>query len=175
LLASIALTTIIIVAIGSFWASADNKGVIVDAPVNSDTHGPTIKDFPGKIIFFRYSGIYNLKSSRLGDTDLEASILTSNINYGKHIAVAVSLPQGGQLDNFSPYLARKTRTDLYQRQDLTVAGAPAVLFIKQDKTERTVFLSHDGMIAYLSFVGGGTDDDLQSEINQLLTTFRWKQ
>lgn len=175
LLASIALVIIIIVVIGSFWASADNKGVIVDTPASSDTHGPTIRDFSGKIIFFRYSGIYDLKDSVLGDTEIEASFLTSITNYGKHIAVAVSRPQGGQLDNFSPYIARETRTDLYQRQDLTVAGAPAVLFIKQDNTERTVFIPHNGMIATLSFVGGGTDDDLQSEINQLLNTFSWKQ
>lgn len=175
LLASVALVIISIVAIGFFLASADNKGVIVDAPVNSDKHGPTIKDFSGKFIFFRYSGIYDPKNSTLGDTDLEASVLTANTNYDKHIAVAVSRPQGGQLDYFSPYIARKTRTDLYQRQDLTVAGASAVLFIKQDNTERTVFIPHDGMIATLSFVSGGTYDDLQSEINQLLTTFSWKQ
>jgi hypothetical protein len=165
---------LVILAVIIFWATSGNKGQVVNTPDETRQHGPTIKDFSGKYVFFRYDGMYSSKKSALGDNDLEAYVLTANTNYEKHLAVNVSRPIGGLLDNYSPYIARKTRADLYQRKDFILAGEPAVLFVKNDLTERTVLTTHNGMVATLSFVSQGSSEELQPEIDQLLTTFSWR-
>lgn len=156
------------------WSKGDNKGTVVNVPDTTHQHGPAVKELVGTYISFQYAGGYDLKKSALGDTDLEAYMLTAGTNYEKHIAVDVALPENGKLDNFTPYIARKTRADLYQQQSITVAGEPAVLFIKNDLTERTVLIPHNSSITTLSFVSKGSTDDLQTEINQLLATFKWR-
>ena len=165
-----------VIAAGIFmWATAGNKGVVTDSPDKTKERGSAVKDLSGTYIFFRYASTYDLKKSALGDADKEAYQLTASTNYEKHIAVAVSLPANGQLDNFSPYIARKTHPELYDRKDFIVAGDPAVLFIKHDLTERTVLITHNGMVATLSFVSQGSAEELQPEVDQLLTTFSWRQ
>jgi hypothetical protein len=164
------------VVVGIFmWTTAGNKAVIVSTPDTTTKHGPTIKDYSGKYVSFRYPGVYNAKKTTLGDIDLEAYMFTASTNFEKHFAFDVASPNYGQLDYYSPYLARKLHPELYKRQDFNVGADPAVLFISNDLTERTVFITHKAMVLTLSFFSQGASEDLQPEVAKLLSTVSWKQ
>ncbi len=157
------------------WAMTTNRGTVLTPPDRVVKHGPASQQLDGIYISFAYNGIYELKKQPSTPNDVEMYYLTANTNYEKHLAVDVSRLPGGSLDNYVSYTARDSRKDVYTKQDITVDGGPATEFVKNDTTERTVFVPHGDKVLTLSFVSASVLDDSQSEVNSLLSSFHWKQ
>ena len=156
------------------WAMTTNKGTIVAVPENNRKQA-ALRTLNTTNIYFQYADNYKLEKILAGGNDLEMYNLSADTNYEKHLAVAVSNLNSYGLDNNSGFAARKTRTDVYDEQEIVVANAPAFEFSKKDHTEKTVFIPHGAEVAVFSFVTGSNYDDLDSEIMALLSSFKWKQ
>jgi hypothetical protein len=168
------LIVVIGLGAGVLWAVSGNKGQILEAPARQATRAPAYKDFDGTYIAFRYKGTYQAQTLPAKDADLELAMLVAATNYDKRLAVAVSQLPGGNLNNNSAYLLRKSQPGLYTSRQLTVAGAPATVWVKADNQEQTVFIPHNDKVAMLSFTTAGRFDDLNPEVAALLQTFHWK-
>ncbi len=175
ILSGVALLFIISVVGFGAWATAGNKGIVQMPPDRPLKHDPDKQKLDGKYISFEYNGVYDLKKQPSTSNDVEMYYLTANANYEKHLAVDVSRLTTGGLSNYVSYTARSGRKDLYTEQALTVDGGPATEFVKNDTTERTVFVPHGDKVLVLSFVSNSILDDLQTEIDDLLNSFQWKQ
>lgn len=171
----IGLPVVLVAAVAgvSVWALSINRGTVTPTPDRSaDT--PTIKHLAGSYLSFNYSSIYSVDPAHLGTNELEAYNLTTATSYEKHVAIAVTrltVP----LDQDTDYSSRKTHPELYTQQSLITPAGTAVEFIRQDGTERTVFLTHGTMVASLAFVSMSKLDDVQSEITTMLDTVQWEQ
>lgn len=165
---------LVLVAGLAVWASAANKGQIVDAADTKSGRAPTYQDFDSAYITFRYSGAYQAHKLEAKDLDLELSMLTVNTNYEKRLAVSVSQLAGRSLDSNSAYLLRKSQPEIYASRQVIIDGNVAVVSTKIDGLEQTVFIPHGDRVALLSFLTAGNFDDLQPEVDSLLKTFRWK-
>lgn len=172
----VALVVVIGVAGGIIWSMSSNQGTVITQAPNRPADQPlTTKTVDGPYISFGYSSIYKMQKLPVTTDDLESYYLTASTNYEKHLAVTVSRLDGGVLSNFGGYSARSLHPELYSHQDVTVDGSPAVLVIKKDNTERTVFAAHGDRVVALAFVSIGGVEDVQAEIDGLLSTFHWKQ
>ncbi len=160
------------------WASASNTGQILTPAkktlAQSQAQAQTSQTYDGSYMTFRYSGQYQAHSRAAKDMDLELSMLTADTNYDKRLAVSVSNLPGGSLDNNSAYLLRKSQPFIYSSRQVSVDGGTAVVWTKTDGLEQTVLIPHGDKVAVLAFSTVGTVDDLQSEVDTLLTTFQWK-
>lgn len=163
----------IVIGFGS-WAIALNKGIVLTPQDRNLRHGPSTQQLNGRYISFSYSSSYELKKLPTGSSELEGYYLNARTNYEKHLAVDVSKLPGGSLNNYPSYTARDSHKELYAKQNVTVDGGLSTMFVKNDNTERTVFATHGDKVLTLSFVSTGSLDDLQTEINTLLSTSHWK-
>ncbi len=157
------------------WAMAGNYGAVVTTVDRTARHEPTTRRLNGTYIALAYSSLYELKKLPITSSDVEGYYLSASTNYEKHLAVDVYKLPGAVLSSYVSYTARDSRKDLYQKQNVTVDGGPATLFVKNDNTERTVFATYRDKVLTLSFVSTSSQDNLQTEINTLLSTFHWKQ
>ena len=171
----IAIFGIFIIAGFVAWAMAPNKGTVLESTNQSNKYGSDKKQLNGKYVSFSYSGAYRLKKLTPGDYDYEMYDLSANVGFDKHLSVDVSRLEGGELNNDTSYTARLYHPDVYSHNDILVNGHPAVIFIKNDDSERTVFISNGNKVAILAFVSKGGLEDISSEITAVLNSFHWKE
>lgn len=172
------LITVLLIAVAGavilLWGSKPNNGDIVDSKANEKPSAVKSKVLSGKFITFTYSGDYMAKPMQASGNDLEMYMLTADRTYQKQIAVDVAELPGGNLSNNAAYNYRKATPSLYSSTTITVDGEPAIEWIKNDGSEITVQIPKNNLIATLSFTTGSTADQLQPEVNALISSFRWK-
>lgn len=156
------------------YGSSYNKGQIIASPTKKPVHVPAFKDYNGKYMKFTYLGTYESHKIDAKDNDLELSLQTADTNYEKHLAVTVSMLDGGRIENNSGYLLRQSQPQDYTSHQVRVDGTEATEFLKADGLEQTVFIAHNDKIAVLAFSTSASGDSLQPEVAALLKTFHWK-
>ena len=157
------------------WATATNKGIVINATATNPSHAPAIAMLDGTYISLKYKDIYKIKVQAPSPADLESYYLTANSNYEKHLAVIVHSLDTSGIRGFTGFTSRDSQPDLYDKKSITVASEPATEFIKKDLTERTIFISRANRVAVLSFVSTSQYDDLEGEITAIVNSFSWKQ
>jgi hypothetical protein len=174
--AGVGLAVVIgLVVAGVLWASAGSQGQIVNAPPDKKViHGPAYQNYDGPYMTFSYLSTYQNHKLDAKDPDLDLAMLTADTNYDKRLAVSVSKLTGGGLDNNSAYLLRQSQPDTYTSSNISVNGSSAIVWIKKDGLERTVFIPHGDKVAMLAFTTTGNLDNLQPEVDALLASYRWK-
>lgn len=167
----------LVIASGAFtiWALSTNKGDIMAAPDSAAPHAPALATLDGAYVSFKYSDSYKRETLPTDSDNLEGYDFTANTNYEKHLAVTVHRLDTTGLNAFTGYTARDSRTDLYDKQQLTVDQSPAIEFSKKDHTEKTIFITRGTSLAVFSFVTTSRYDNIDSEITAILNSFMWKQ
>lgn len=163
-----------IVLIGGviLWSRASSNGTIIESSPIGVRYESPIKLLNGEHLKFLYKSVYGVKRLPSAGDDIEQYFLTADTNYPKTLAVDLT-KFDGNLNGYVAYTARKAHPELYTSETLNVDGASAEEFVKNDFSERTVFIPHEKSIAVLSFVSGNKHEDLQTEILALLGTFQW--
>lgn len=169
------LVVVGLVVASVLWASAGSQGQIVDvAPDKKVVHGPAFQNYSGTYMTFSYPSMYKIHQLAAKDALLENAMLTADTNYDKRLAVSVSKQTDGGLGNNGAYLLRQSQPDTYTSSHIGVNGSPAIVWIKKDGLEQTVFIPHGDKVAMLAFTTTGNLDNLQPEVTALLASFRWK-
>lgn len=172
---SVAALLIIIVTLAVFlWSTASNKANVTNPPPIITPSRIGHKIFNGQYVAFEYTSRYAPKTLAAKDSDLELYMLTADTSYEKRLVVSVSRLPGGLLSQNSAYALRSTSTTDYRLETQTIDGSQAVVAIKADGSERTIFIPRGEQIAVLSFVTKSPSDDIASESQRLLSTFHWK-
>ena len=159
----------------SVWALTVNKGIITAAADRAPVRAPATVALNGQSIDFTYSDSYKLEKLPPTAIDVESYYLAANTNFEKHLAVAVHRLDNFGLNGFTGYTSRNARTDVYDKQQITVGQEQAIEFTKKDLTEKTIFIPHGNETALFSFVTTSKYDDIDTEIADILSSFRWKQ
>lgn len=157
------------------WSSAGNKGQISDTRASTPVRLAAYQDYNGSYMSFRYASKYQVQKLPAADNNLELATLTANTVFEKKLAVSVAKAEDGTLNANSAYILRKSHPELYSAQTLTVDGAPATAYTKNDGLEETIFIPRGNKVAMFSFSTAGTVDNLSAEANELLASFTWKQ
>ena len=168
---------IVLLVIGGFvvWASSSNNGTIEQAaPGKAAVRGPSILNYQSPYINFSYSSVYQVGHNAEAGVSIEASMLSADTNYQKHLAVTVNRLDATGLDGFSSYVVRKIQPTLYVRTDTTVDGNPATIFTKSDGREVTVYLTHAKLMTTLSWSTDSASDNLTAEARAVLSSFHWR-
>lgn len=171
---ALVLIVLVVVVLFVLWLTADNEGKISDPSGSARSNVPSYKDFDGKFITFRYSGMYGVRALPTANQDLELYNFSASTMYQKNIAVSVSELTAGSLNNNSAYNLRRSQPDKYAQRDIQVAGMPATLWVKHDGKEETAIIPKGDRVAVLSFTTAGPTGQLGSEVTALLQTFTWK-
>ena len=99
----------------------------------------------------------------------ERYTLGSKIDYRKTIQVYVE--QVANPINDSGYLVRTQHKADYTPASVTVMGEPAIVMVRNDLTERTLYWEHAGNLVIMSATGGG--GDMASWISLIANSMRW--
>lgn len=156
------------------WAGSGNQAASTsNAGANQLSSAPADKTLSSRYFSFRYPGIYHVTSQTVQPPDLADYMLVADTSYDKQVAVTMT---PGDISTTSGYIYRRTRNDLYSSQPIVVAGETASLWTKNDASEETVFIPHNGTVTTLSFSVQNTNatEGLSSEVTTLLGSFRWQ-
>lgn len=166
---------VIIIAVGLWfitWSKAANEGTI-SAPITKNIPVTyTDKSLSGTYVGFSYSGKYTIRDEVAKDMDIERHTLTADTRYDKRILVSVS---NGQLSTNGAYIFRQHAPNQYASRNVPAGNGTAEVWVKKDGTEQTAFIVKGDKVAMISFVTANTSEDLTSETNALLTTFKWEK
>jgi hypothetical protein len=173
---TLVIVSLVLLLAAAFYYSISrpNQGKIINTP-ESQRAVPADRTLHGIYMTINYSGSYNAQRLAAKDNDLELYMLTANTNYDKRIAVSVSKLQEGNLVTNSAYNLRKTHTELYSNRTKPVDGGTASIWTKTDGSEETVFIPKGTRVAVLSFTTNSSLNELQTEVDKVLNTFKWKE
>lgn len=163
---------ILLVIVGVFylWSNSSNKGDVYLAPQQSNHTSTTTKQFSDTYLSFTYSSEYDQKKLTAGGPIIESYILSADTTYTKQISVEIVSPN---LSANPDYTSRASQPNLYTAQKITVAGSPATMYVKDDASERTIFIPHGNVAVMLSFsieasnATGALADESQAALNSL--------
>lgn len=171
----VSIVLVIGLVVFSIWAFSGNQAKITPSDSVPRTNQAAYQSYKSNYLSLTYKGIYQQKS-RVVQDGVEQTLLRADTTYEKTLAIEVQpLPPSG-VSADSGYNYRQSHPDLYQAQQIIVAGAPATKWIKNDGTEQTIYLSHDDHYAVLSFSLARTNDTsgLPDEVAAVLRSFHWK-
>lgn len=157
------------------WARAPQEGRITKSAV---TKGPTTyydKKLEGTYISFQYSGKYIVRNETAKDNDVELYTLSANTRYDKRILVSVANLPDGRLESNGAYIFRKKSPTVYTIRTVQVGDTQVEVWVKSDGLEQTAMIPRGNKVAVISFVTANMSDDLTTEADALLKTFRWVQ
>jgi hypothetical protein len=158
------------------WSSSSNQGNISNASNGKPAAAVPDKTFVSQYVTFIYKGTYQQKS-RLVKPGVEQTLLKANTSFDKTLAIEIQpLPSSGGLAADSGYSYRQLHPELYQSQPITLDGAAATEWIKNDGKEQTIYQTHGGEYVVISFSLSSTNDigSLPAEVSAMLQTFHWK-
>ena len=174
--ASIVIVAGIVTALFMVWALSGNSAKITQSVTSPHLTPVAYKTYNGKYISLQYMNIYQQKTASTEGPGLEQTLLRADTSYEKTLAIGVQPMLEGGISADSGYQYRQQHPDLYQSQQITVAGAPATEWLKNDGTEQTVYIGHGTKYAVISFSLDRTNDTagLPAEVTALLQSFSWK-
>jgi hypothetical protein len=155
--------------------SADSAGPKADSGMEAlkASIAPTPSVNPllnGTHIAFTYPSAFDVVThpQSWANTD-ERYTLSSKTDYRKTIQVYVEQIVNPTMD--SGFVVRSQHKDQYTPASITVAGEPAVVMVKSDYSERTLYWEHAGNLVIMSATGGG--NDMASWISMIAHSLRW--
>ncbi|MDB5169560.1 MAG: hypothetical protein JWO41_916 [Candidatus Saccharibacteria bacterium] len=174
---TVAIVFFLVIAVLSvvfLWAQSDNQARITSGRGQAQK---AIKLTPQTLrnpdFSFDYPGIYHIGSQITQSPDLADYILIGSTSYEKRLTVTL---EKNDMYSLSGYSLRRTRSDLYSSQTLTLPSGVASVWTKIDMTEVTAFLPHNDMVATISVSVQNTNatDGLSAEMADILNSFRWQ-
>jgi hypothetical protein len=140
------------------------KSIAPTPPAN-----PTLS---GIHISFVYPGVFDTVTRPAGsDGANDRYTLGSKSDYRKTIQVYVEKESSYTAD--SGYLFRSISTGDYTKQPVKVMGEAAVIMVKSDNSERTLYWEHAGNLVIMSATGEG--NVLQGYMDVITASLRWLQ
>jgi hypothetical protein len=158
------------------WSSSDNKANISNQSSGKTAAAVPDKTFNSQYVTFIYKGTY-LQKSRTTQPGVEQTLLKASTTFDKTLAVEIQpLPSSGGLGADSGYSYRQLHPELYTSQQITLDGAPATEWVKNDGKERTIYQVHGSSYVVISFSLSSTNDiaGLPAEVSAMLQSFHWK-
>jgi hypothetical protein len=174
--ATIFLVVLVIAVIAiAVWGKTPRLGIIKNPSV---TNSPTTyydKKLNGTYISFQYSGKYMEKNDGPKDNYLERYTLSADTHYDKRIQASVIDLPDGKLESNGDYLYRMKSGSVYTARKIEIHGTVVNVWVKNDGTEQTAFITHGNKAASISFVTASGNDNVTGEMDALLETLQWKQ
>jgi len=158
--------------------SADNAGPTADSGPKAMQKAiqPTPTGLPtltGQYIAFSYSGVFDSVKSLVNlPNTAERYAIGSKGDYRRSIIVTVE-NRTPTLDEDSGYKYRTLNPALYRAQVVKVPGGSAVVMIKSDNTERTLYFLHGERLAIVSVTSSNGTDTLEAYISAITASIRW--
>jgi hypothetical protein len=128
--------------------------------------------YSGTYISFKYPSTFNdVKMQAVTGIWAEEFTINSTTNFDREIAVSVENIASAQTD--SGYMYRNMTPSLYTPEKTTVMNEPAVVMVKADNTERTLYWSHGGKLVVVSITDTNAGEDIASYMTLVTGTLRW--
>lgn len=138
---------------------------------------PSLNLWDGQYAELKYPGIFDQIGHVKGSVNsLESYMLSSRGSYARQIAIDVGKLPSNNVEDDSSYKYRSINPALYSPQTITLSGEPVIVMVKADKSERTLFWPHKGMLLTVSLTSDNpAKDNLESYLAQIQPTVRWRQ
>jgi hypothetical protein len=147
---------------GSIASVSQNQAAIRQTSLSS-------KKYDGRYVRFTYPAHYKIVPSQQSSGYLEIVSLDNTDHSGKYISIGVLREA---LSNDSGVNYRKAHPELYKQ---VAATSDRVVFDgTAEKSEKTGFLAHGGLVTTLSITANGSRD-LSEDFNTIASTLEWKQ
>lgn len=156
------------------WSNAPNQGTIANA---SPTKAPTAyfnKTLNGERMQFQYSSKYSLKNEIPSNGDLERYTLSADTRYDKRILISATNLPDGRLESNGAYTYRQSSKTVYAMRKLQVGSEVYTVWERNDGTEQTAMIPRGDKVAIITSVTANPKDDLTTEMDALLNSFRLK-
>ena len=164
-----------IVALMKLANMADKSGPVAEAGMEAlqKSIAPTPVANPtlsGTHILFTYPAVFDeVQHPANWSNTTERYTLSSKSDYRKTIQAYVENAPGGQGD--SGFMYRNQDKADYQPVNVKVMGEPAVVFVKSDNSERTLYWHHGGSLVIMSMLGEGSV--LAGYMDVVTSSLRW--
>jgi hypothetical protein len=156
--------------------AADKAGPVAEAGMQAlqKSIAPTPAANPtlsGTHIMFMYPAVFDMVQHPANwPNTSERYALGSKADYRKSIQVYVENAASG-LKGDSGYAYRSQNTSEYQATNVKVMGEPAVIMVKSDLSERTLYWPHGGNLVIMSVTGEG--NYLEGYLSVITSSLRW--
>ena len=128
--------------------------------------------YSGTYVTFMYPSTFNnVKMQPPTGIWAEQFTINSTTNFDREIAVSVENIATAQTD--SGYMYRNMTPALYHAEKTTVMNEPAVVMVKADNTERTLYWAHGGKLVVVSITDTNAGEDIVSYVSLVTSTLRW--
>lgn len=156
------------------WSNAPNQGTIANASTAKAPAAYFDKTLDGTYMKFQHSSKYLLTSEIPSNGDLERYTLSADTRYDKRILISVTNLPDGRLDSNGAYIYRQSSKDVYGMRKLQIGSELYTVWVRNDGTEQTAMIPRGNKVAIISSVTANPKDDLNTEMDALLNSFRLK-
>jgi hypothetical protein len=159
-------------------STADQRGPDAEAGPKAMKQkiAPTPAALPslvGQFISFSYPQVFDaVKNLGNWPTSVERYSIGSAGNYRRSIIVTVE-KNTPNFEDDSGYKYRSLNPSLYHSQAVKTLAGQGMVMIKNDNTERTLFLIHGAKMAVISVTSTNSGDDLLQYVGVIANTVRW--
>jgi hypothetical protein len=135
---------------------------------------PAVPMLAGLYILFQYPPVFNnVQALPNLPTTSERYMIGSSADY--HRTISVMVDKFGSLAGDSNYLVRQEDPSEYTPDNIKVEGEPAVVMVKGDGTEQTLFWAHAAHVVVVSIDSNNGTDNLAKYMAVVQTSLRWRQ
>jgi hypothetical protein len=125
-------------------------------------------------LVFSYPGEFNTMSTEANwPNTTERYMIGSSGDYRRSISVMIE-SNAPMLTSDSGYQFRSEANSGYTPQNVTVSGSSAVVMVKGDNTERTLYWEHAGMLVVMSVVSTNGTDNVEQYMDTIVSSLRWR-
>ncbi len=130
--------------------------------------------FLSPLLVFSYPGVFNnISTDSNWPNTSERYMIGSSTDYRRSISVIVET-NAPLLTNDSGFQFRSEPGSGYNAQNTTVSGTPAVIMVKSDNTERTLYWEHGGVLVIMSVVSTNGTDSVEQIMDVITKSLRWR-
>jgi|SRR5580704_1886343 hypothetical protein len=157
---------------------ADQTGPVAgsgeEAMKQSMAPTPTaLPSYHGQYISFSYPAVFDSVATLANwPTTVERFSIGSAADYRRSIQVDVEKNTSALTDD-SGYQFRNEATSGYHAEATKVSGTPAVVMVKDDNTEQTLYWEHGGMLVVVSITSTNGSDNLSSFVSVIGGSLKW--
>lgn len=130
--------------------------------------------FLSPLLVFSYPGEFNnIATEANWPNTTERYMIGSSTDYRRSISIMIENNMAQPSDD-SGYAFRNEPGSAYTQQSTVVSGTPAVVMIKSDDTERTLYWEHAGMLVVMSVVSTNGTDNVEQIMATIVHSLRWR-
>jgi hypothetical protein len=134
---------------------------------------PGLPSLTGQYISFSYPQVFDsVKTLPNWPTTAERYSIGSTGDYRRSIQVMVENNTAQPTDD-SGYEFRSNTPSQYKPHDVKVGTEVAVVMVKSDNTEQTIYWPHAGKLAVISVTSSNGTDDLNSFVSTITGSLKW--